>query len=259
MRLSKCQISTQSEFRLYIRDVSVPEDGEGYRIDLGGGVYSVSEEFSTLTVNLPFAIDEGDYLFVDRVQNTGYFIIKDITFNKLTTAGDISKFAATDGIVSSHLPNNTQNGQVFNYGENSTLYLNSFITSYNYMMFDSEYVQNMIDAGLTEITVEYRYNNAAANGSSGKFRPMYYDASEDTFKDLSGASLFTVSTVPADGANTTVTFGLSAEDIAAMDFEGGDKFCLGGIRCVPGITGAKCQVSVFHLEFHAEGIYDTAA
>ena len=260
MRLSKCQISTLSEFRLYIRDVSVPETEEGYRIDLGGGTYSVSEEFSTLTVTLPFAIDEGDYLYVGRVQNTGYFIIKDITFNKLTTAGDISKIAATDGIVSSHLPNNMQNGQVFNYGENSTLYFNSFIESYNYMMFDSGYVQNMINAGLTEITVEYRYGYAAADGSSGTFRPMYYDKSEDTFKDLSGASLFTVNTAPADGATTTtVTFGLSAEDIAAMDFEGGDVFCLGGIRFVKGLPGGKCQLYVYHLEFHAEGIYDTAA
>ena len=260
MRLSKCDISTQSEFQLYIRDVSVPETDEGSRIHLGGGIYSVSKEFSTLTVNLPFAIDEGDYLFVDRVQNTGYFIIKDITFNKLTTAGDISKFAATDGIVSSHLPNNMQNGQVFNYGANSTLYFNSFIESYNYMMFDSEYVQNMIDSGLTEITVEYRYGYAMADGSSGTFRPMYYDASEETFKDLSGASLFTVNTAPADGkTTTTVTFGLSAEDIAAMDFEGGDKFCLGGIKYVQGLSGGKCQLYVYHLEFHAEGIYDTAA
>ena len=260
MRLDKCQISTQSEFRLYIRDVSVPETEEDFRIDLGGGVYSLSEEFSTLTVNLPFAIDEGDYLYVDRVQNTGYFIIKDITFNKLTTAGDISKFAATDGIVSSYLPNNEQNGQVFNYGENSTLYFNSFIESDNYMMFDSEYVQNMINAGLTEITVEYRYGYAMANGTSGTFRPRYYDASEDTFKDLSGASLFTVNTVPADGTTTTtVTFGLSAEDIAAMDFEGGDVFCLGGIRFVKGLSGGKCQLYVYHLEFHAEGIYDAQA
>ena len=153
-----------------------------------------------------------------------------------------------------------QNGQVFNYGANSTLYFNSFIESYNYMMFDSEYVQNMIDSGLTEITVEYRYGYAMADGSSGTFRPMYYDASEETFKDLSGASLFTVNTAPADGTTTTtVTFGLSAEDIAAMDFEGGDKFCLGGIKFVPGMSGGKCQLYVYHLEFHAEGIYDAQA
>ena len=183
-----------------------------------------------------------------------------VEVQRLTTAGDISKFAATDGIVSSYLPNNMQNGQVFNYGANSTLYFNSFIESYNYMMFDSEYVQNMIDSGLTEITVEYRYGYAMADGSSGTFRPMYYDASEETFKDLSGASLFTVNTAPADGATTTtVTFGLSAEDIAAMDFEGGDVFCLGGIRFVKGLPGGKCQLYVYHLEFHAEGIYDAQA
>jgi hypothetical protein len=164
--------------------------------------------------------------------------------NRPTTTGNLATTLYSSNKVRCYLANNEQTGQVFHYDNNNYLYFNCFNSSLaNAMIFDSDFVKECFDNGLTCIKVTY-YCSSFDPNAWVRMTPSCYDESKDRF------TAFTCSNgKPAlkEGETVSLIWELSAADIQSLDFDNGFKLAISGL----GAGAKKTQVVFKNFEFCA--------
>lgn len=205
-----------------------------YFLKQGGGTYGDAytyyENYDTwYTVTVPLRIKdvkipEFSWLIA---KNGGELYIKDISVSNFRTTGNIAPTAATEKIVSSY--SSAGQSKVFNYSEE--LHFWSHINTVNHMVFDSDFVQNCYNSGLTEITFTFYMGSSFTTETWSSVYFGYLDSSNKMqyFMDGSeylGATPIRMANVGEENSKT-VSFTLTKEMYEKIDFASGARFVLG--------------------------------
>lgn len=213
-----------------------------------GTAYTYYENYDTwYTVTVPLRINdvkipEFSWLIA---KNGGELYIKDISVSNFRTTGNIAPTAATKNIVSSY--SSVGQSKVFNYDEE--LHFWSHINTINHMVFDSDFVQNCYNSGLTKITFTfYLATGFIATGSSLYFG--YLDSSNTMQYFMNGNAYLGVTPIKPDYVGfenrTTASFTLTKEMYEKIDFANGARFVLGYLAAG---KNDPLKMIITHLEF----------
>lgn len=227
----------------------------------GGGTFGTDYEYfdnfdTWYTATVPLKVNDTKVSkFNWVISKGGEVYIKDVTVNKgKTTTGNIAPTAATANaegkkIVSSFEPYNppTCYSQVFNY--EGKLHFWSHINTINHMVFDSDFVQNCYNSGLTKITFTfYLATGFIATGSSLYFG--YLDSSNTMQYFMNGNAYLGVTPIKPDYVGfenrTTASFTLTKEMYEKIDFANGARFVLGYLEAG---SNDPLKMIITHLEF----------
>lgn len=195
-----------------------------------GDAYTYYENYDTwYTATVPLRIDdvkipEFSWLIA---KNGGELYIKDISVSNFRTTGNIAPTAATKNIVSSY--SSTGFSKVFNNSEE--LHFWSHINTVNHMVFDSDFVQNCYNSGLTEITFTFYMDSSFVNETWSSVYFGYLDSSNKMQYFMDGSTY--LGSTPIRKANVgkenskTASFTLTKEMYDKIDFASGARFVLG--------------------------------
>lgn len=195
-----------------------------------GDAYTYYENYDTwYTATVPLRINdvkipEFSWLIA---KNGGELYIKDISVSNFRTTGNIAPTAATENIVSSY--SSTGFSKVFNNSEE--LHFWSHINTVNHMVFDSNFVQNCYNSGLTEITFTFYMDSSFVNETWSSVYFGYLDSSNKMQYFMDGSTY--LGATPIRKANVgkenskTASFTLTKEMYDKIDFASGARFVLG--------------------------------
>lgn len=205
-----------------------------YFLKQGNGTYGTDytyyENYDTwYTATVPLRINdvkipEFSWLIA---KNGGELYIKDISVSNFRTTGNIAPTAADKNIVSSY--SSVGQSKVFNYSEE--LHFWSHINTINHMVFDSDFVQNCYNSGLTEITFTFYMGSSFVKETGSSVYFGYLD-SKNVMQYFMDGSTYLGST-PIKKANVgkenskIASFTLTKEMYDKIDFASGARFVLG--------------------------------
>lgn len=205
-----------------------------YFLKQGNGTYGTDytyyENYDTwYTATVPLRINdvkipEFSWLIA---KNGGELYIKDISVSNFRTTGNIAPTAATENIVSSY--SSVGQSKVFNYDEE--LHFWSHINTINHMVFDSDFVQNCYNSGLTEITFTFYMGSSFVKETGSSVYFGYLDSSNKMQYFMNGSTY--LGSTPIKKANVgkensvTASFTLTKEMYDKIDFASGARFVLG--------------------------------
>lgn len=222
-------------------------DGETFANWLGEeGITDGS--YTTFTYDLS-KITVEDYLAICCAGTASYKVyIYDISFSApvvepVTTTGNLAQTLKSSGIATS--TNNVEGkGQLFHYGDNNNLYFNAWSGYGNYIVFDSDYVANCFELGLTNIKIKYYVTNFA-DGGWVKIGPAKFDGvNKPAYLSSRDTSPWLKATYTSDNPIET-TWVITPEEVASFNFAAGDKFYIGEMASGSG----KAQIIITHFEF----------
>lgn len=214
-----------------------------------GTAYTYYENYDTwYTVTVPLRINdvkipEFSWLIA---KNGGELYIKDISVSNFRSTGNIAPTAATKNIVSSY--SSEGNSKVFNYDEE--LHFWSHINTINHMVFDSDFVQNCYNSGLTEITYTFYMgsNFTVETWSSVCFG--YLDSNNKLQYLMNGSEYLGEADIQKKNVgkenSVTVSCTLTKEMYEKIDFANGAKFAL--VYLAAG-SNNPLKMIITHLEF----------
>lgn len=214
-----------------------------------GTDYTYYENYDTwYTATVPLRINdvkipEFSWLIA---KNGGELYIKDISVSNFRTTGNIAPTAADKNIVSSY--SSTGFSRVNN--ANEELHFWSHSNTVNHMVFDSNFVQNCYNSGLTEITFTFYMDSSFVNETWSSVYFGYLDSSNTMqyFKDGStylGATPIRKANVGKENSKTA-SFTLTKEMYDKIDFASGARFVLGNLAAG---SNDPLKMIITHLEF----------
>ncbi len=214
-----------------------------------GSDYTFYENYDTwYTATVPLRINdvkipEFSWLIA---KNGGELYIKDISVSNFRSTGNIAPTAATKNIVSSY--SSEGQSKVFNYDEELHFWSNS--NTINHMIFDSDFVQNCYNSGLTEITFTFYMGSSFVNETGSSVYFGYLDSKNVMQYFMDGNTY--LGTTPIRKANVgkenskTASFTLTKEMYDKIGFASGARFVLGWLAAG---SNDPLKMIITHLEF----------
>ena len=187
-------------------------------------------EITTSMIN-QIKFSEGDKLVLGNLACGGQTLIKMV----ITNLEFFKKFYVTSGnliadgsitSVTTYSGTGSTNGPIYStaFMYNGVYHVWSHTGKAEALTFDSVFVQECFAKGLTDITMTFTLSNYSKE-TWGSIKLYYYDASAGANVRI-GETGITYYLSQKDDA-ITGTFSLTAEQIAAIDFAGGDKLVIG--------------------------------
>ena len=224
-----------------------------YFLKQGGGIfgeaYTYYENYDTwYTATVPLRIDdvkipEFSWLIA---KNGGELYIKDISVSNFRTTGNIAPTAATKNIVSSY--SSEGQSKVFNFDEELHFWSNS--NTINHMVFDSDFVQNCYNSGLTEITYTFYMGSSFVNETWSSVCFGYFDSNNNLQYFMNGSEYLGEADIRKKNVgkenSVTVSCTLTKEMYDKIDFASGAKFAL--VYLAAG-KNDPLKMIITHLEF----------
>lgn len=195
-----------------------------------GSDYEYFDNFDTwYTATVPLKVNDTKVSkFNWVISKGGEVYIKDVTVNKgKTTTGNIAPTAADENIVSSY--SSVGQSKVFNANEELHFWSNS--NTVNHMIFDSNFVQNCYNSGLTEITFTFYMGSSFVNETGSSVYFGYLDSSNKMQYFMDGSTYLGATSIRKANVgkenSKTASFTLTKEMYDKIDFASGARFVLG--------------------------------
>ncbi len=170
--------------------------------------------------------------------------VLDINFSKPTTTGNLATTLKSSGIATSTL-NTEGQGQLFNYGTNNYLYFNAWSGYSNDIIFDTDFVKDCFNKGLTNVKIKFYFSDYPAESYIKLGLRKYDGSSHVDFVSRTSQPYNSASNNSIDN-QVEVTWVITAEELAAFNFET-DTLKIGYMQSASG----KAQCIITHLEFCA--------